>query len=123
MTNSPINIQKIKETISNNPYLTQHLRQHLEAIIVLDLSYLHIVQLEVLVNLMKDGLSNYYQEYHPELHFITKQAGLLGQVTKDNHYLTHGKEPNLDAHQLYIDIFGTEFHDRIETKRKPILKK
>ena len=99
-----LDIPKIKELIQDE-YLKQVFVQQLELIQVVDFNYKHIAQLEQLIKVMKSGLSSYYKDYHKEQEFLTIQAGIIAQNTRDNHYRKKG-DLLPDVHSLFEEFAG-----------------
>lgn len=98
-----LNINKIKEIIQDN-YLKTCFIRNLELILVVDMNYYHIQQLETLQNIFEGGLSPYYKEYHKEQEFLTLQCGIICNNTFWNHYKkdSEGKAP--DVYSLYEEL-------------------
>lgn len=107
MKSNTLQIERIKELVVND-HLRQQFRQQLELIIVVDFNYEHIVQLEHLKTLLSSGLSQYYKEYHIEQEFLTIQAGIIAEKTRQNHYVNDITCKLPDVHSLFEELIGSK---------------
>ena len=94
------NFQEIKDICNNDMDLMNVLRKHLNLIKVVDQNYDHIQDLEVLIALLKGGLSDYYKEYHPLDEEIVQFCAIIAENTKANHYK---RENKLDDVYIILD--------------------
>ena len=98
-----INITKIKEIIQDD-YLKLCLQRYLDLILVVDMNFSHIQQLETLQALFKGGLSSYYKEYHKEQEFLAVQCDIICKNTFWNHYKKGSEVKVPDVYSLYKEL-------------------
>lgn len=98
-----LNINKIKDIIQD-PYLKTCFIRNLELILVVDMNYEHIQQLETLQKVFKGGLSSYYKEYHKEQEFLTTQCSIICNNTFWNHCKQNSEEKAPDVYSLYKEL-------------------
>jgi hypothetical protein len=77
---------EIKAMCSSNEDLKRVLYKHLNLIRVVNENYEHIQDLEVLISLLRGGLSSYYKEFHPQQEEIVQFCAIVAENTRANHY-------------------------------------
>lgn len=80
------NFTEIQEMCSSNEDLTRILNKNLNLIKVVNENYDHIQDLEVLISLLKGGLTGYYKQYHPQHEEIVQFCAIVAENTRANHY-------------------------------------
>jgi len=82
--------QEIKEMCSDE-HLMNVLKKNLSLIKIVNENYSHIQDLEVLISLLKGGLTSYYKEYHKEQEEIVQFCAIIAENTRANHYKQNDK--------------------------------
>lgn len=104
-TQKTITMKNFKEIVSlvlNDSDLLNVLTRHLSLIETVDQNYSHIQDLEVLVGLLKGGLSGYYKEYHPLQEEIVQFCAIIAENTRANHYRKEDKFDDVYFVKKYI---------------------
>lgn len=78
--------KEIKALCLEDPSLMRCLEKHLNLIKVVNEHYDHIQDLEVLCQLLKGGLTDYYKEYYPLEEEIVQFCATVAENTRANHY-------------------------------------
>ena len=107
-----MNSQELTEAIKDS-HLSQVFRSTLELILTVDKNYRHIIELEVLIKVLKSGLSDYYNEHHKLQHEITKFCGEIAENTRANHY-RRGEEIMFDDVYKYLNTYYPERYVNLE---------
>jgi hypothetical protein len=76
---------EIKELCSDKD-LKNVLKKNLSLIKIVNENCSHIQDLEVLISLLKGGLTPYYKEYHPMQEEIVQFCAIIAENTRANHY-------------------------------------
>ena len=111
-----LQLEKIKQVIQENDYAKTTLEHFLELILLVDVRFQHIQQLETLGMLFDGGLNSFHKEYYKDLDFLAVECGHIAENTRRNHYEKEPEKKLPDVYTLWEELLGTPIPDmRIPT--------